>query len=174
MSLSRLTTANYRSRIKRNLPGWASNPSSVPGTEGESRSAYIHEAAPWCCVLSVFALFAPLSPFLRASQTCPPRGWYTRPPWAPLCFLLLLVVAVHCGPHPHHTHTGRQAPGGWRSGLTCLSLTTSLVAQLVKNPPAMWETWVRSLGWEDPLEKGTAMCFRILAWRATLSVPDAS
>ena len=32
----------------------------------------------------------------------------------------------------------------------------SLVAQLVKNPPAMWETWVRSLGWEDPLEKGKA------------------
>ena len=29
----------------------------------------------------------------------------------------------------------------------------SLVAQLVKNPPAMWETWVRSLGWEDCLEK---------------------
>ena len=29
-----------------------------------------------------------------------------------------------------------------------------LVAQLVKNPPARWETWVRSLGWEDPLEKG--------------------
>ena len=32
----------------------------------------------------------------------------------------------------------------------------SLVAQLVKNPPAMGETWVRSLGWEDPLEKGKA------------------
>ena len=31
---------------------------------------------------------------------------------------------------------------------------TSLVAQLVKNPPAVWETWVQSLGWEDPLEKG--------------------
>ena len=30
----------------------------------------------------------------------------------------------------------------------------SLVAQLVKNPPAMWETWVRSLGWKDPLGKG--------------------
>ena len=30
----------------------------------------------------------------------------------------------------------------------------SLVAQLVKNLPAMWETWVQSLGWEDPLEKG--------------------
>ena len=32
----------------------------------------------------------------------------------------------------------------------------SLVAQLVKNLPAMWETWVPSLGWEDPLEKGMA------------------
>jgi len=32
----------------------------------------------------------------------------------------------------------------------------SLVAQLVKNPPAMRETWVQSLGWEDPLEKGKA------------------
>ena len=30
----------------------------------------------------------------------------------------------------------------------------SLVAQMVKNRPAMWETWVRSLGWEDPLEEG--------------------
>ena len=29
--------------------------------------------------------------------------------------------------------------------------------QLVKNPPAMWETWVQSLGWEDPLEKGKTM-----------------
>ena len=32
----------------------------------------------------------------------------------------------------------------------------SIVAQLVKNLPAMWETWVRSLGWEDPLEKAKA------------------
>ena len=35
-------------------------------------------------------------------------------------------------------------------------LGASLVAQLVKNPPAMWGTWVQSLGWEDPLEKGKA------------------
>ena len=34
----------------------------------------------------------------------------------------------------------------------------SLVAQLVKTPPALWETWVRSLGWEDPLEKGALQC----------------
>ena len=41
----------------------------------------------------------------------------------------------------------------------------SLIAQLVKNPPAMQETWVLSLGWEDPLEKGTATHSSILAWR---------
>ena len=41
----------------------------------------------------------------------------------------------------------------------------SLVANMVKNPPAMWETWVRSLGWEDPLEEGMATHSRILAWR---------
>ena len=41
----------------------------------------------------------------------------------------------------------------------------SLVAQLVKNPPAMQETWVRSLGLEDPLEKGKATQSSILAWR---------
>ena len=41
----------------------------------------------------------------------------------------------------------------------------SLVAQLVKNPPAMWETWVPSLGWEDSLEKGKATHSSILAWR---------
>ena len=41
----------------------------------------------------------------------------------------------------------------------------SLVAQLVKNPPAMRETWVQSLDWEDPLEKGKATHSSILAWR---------
>ena len=46
----------------------------------------------------------------------------------------------------------------------------SLVAQLVKNPPAMWETWVRSLGWEDPLEKGKANHSSILAWRTPWTV----
>ena len=45
------------------------------------------------------------------------------------------------------------------------SLRAFLVAQMVQNPPAMWETWVRSLGWEDPLEKGMAAHTSILAWR---------
>ena len=41
----------------------------------------------------------------------------------------------------------------------------SLVAQVVKNPPTMLKTWVRSLGWEDSLEKGMATYSNILAWR---------
>ena len=41
----------------------------------------------------------------------------------------------------------------------------SLVAQLIKNLPAMRETWVQSLQWEDPLEKGKAIHSNILAWR---------
>ena len=39
------------------------------------------------------------------------------------------------------------------------------MAQTVKNPPAMQETWVRSVGWEDPLEEGMATHSSILAWR---------
>ena len=46
----------------------------------------------------------------------------------------------------------------------------SLVAQLVKNMPAMWETWVQFLGWEDPLEKGRATHCSILAWRIPWNV----
>ena len=50
-------------------------------------------------------------------------------------------------------------------GLSSSQLGASLVAQTVKNLPAMWETWVQSLGWEDPLEEGMATHSSILAWR---------
>jgi hypothetical protein len=46
-----------------------------------------------------------------------------------------------------------------------MCLWFSLVAQLVKNPPAMWKTWVWSLGWDDPLEKGKATHSNSPAWR---------
>ena len=52
---------------------------------------------------------------------------------------------------------------GFRAHLK--SVWASLVAQIVKNPPAMQETWVSSLGWEDPLEEGMATHSGILAWR---------
>ena len=49
-------------------------------------------------------------------------------------------------------------------------IITSLVAQLVKNLPAMRETWVSSLVWEGPLEKGKATHSSILAWRIPWTV----
>jgi len=59
------------------------------------------------------------------------------------------------------------APGlgrsGERIGYPLQYSWTSLVVQLVKNPPAMWKTWVGSLDWEDPLEKGKATHSNILA-----------
>ena len=51
---------------------------------------------------------------------------------------------------------------GFSSSMSC---GASLVAQTVRNPPAVRETWVWSLGWEDPLEEGTATHSSILAWR---------
>ena len=62
--------------------------------------------------------------------------------------------------------------GAWRATVhgviksqTQLNIQASLVAQTVKRLPAMWETWVRSLGWEDPLEKEMTTHSRILAWK---------
>jgi len=56
-------------------------------------------------------------------------------------------------------------PAGEGIGYQFQDSWASLVAQLVKNLPAMQETWVLSLCWEDPLEKGTATNSSILAWR---------
>ena len=59
--------------------------------------------------------------------------------------------------------SGRSTGEGIGYSLQCSR--ASVVAQLVKNLPAMWETWVRSLGWDDPLKKGKATHSSILAWR---------
>ena len=58
----------------------------------------------------------------------------------------------------------------YQHGKLTNELRASLAAQLVKNPPALRETWVRSLGWEDPLEKGTATHSSVLAWRIPWTV----
>ena len=73
-------------------------------------------------------------------------------------------------------HRGRHLPGKEEASLPGplvkrkavfinMQCGASLVAQLVKNPPAVQETWVRSLGWEDPLEKEMATHPSVLAWR---------
>ena len=54
--------------------------------------------------------------------------------------------------------------------IVILSTISSLVVQVVKNPPAMQETSVQSLGWDDPLEKGKATHASILAWRISWTV----
>ena len=67
----------------------------------------------------------------------------------------------------------------WESQFQCDSkspiceediIRASLVDQQVKNPSAMQETWVRSLGWEDPLEKGKSMHSSVLTWRIPWTV----
>ena len=69
----------------------------------------------------------------------------------------------------------RLIPGSGRStgegiGYPLQYSWASLVAQLVENLPAMLETWLQSLGWEDPLEKGKATHSSILAWRIPWTV----
>ena len=61
----------------------------------------------------------------------------------------------------------------FRYAALCLD-EASLLAQTVKNLPAMLETWVRSLGQEDPLEKGKAIHSSILAWRIPWTEEPAS
>ena len=61
-------------------------------------------------------------------------------------------------------------PGSGRSpgegiGYSLQYSWASLVAQMVKSPPAMWETWIQSLGWEDPLDGSMAAHSSILSWR---------
>ena len=60
---------------------------------------------------------------------------------------------------------GSGRPAGEGIGYPLQYSWASIVTQLVKNPPAMQETWVHSLGWEDPLEKEMATHSSILAWK---------
>ena len=57
--------------------------------------------------------------------------------------------------------------GAWWATVHGVAKSRTL-AQLVKNRPAMWETWVRSLCWDDPLEEGMASHSSILAWRSPM------
>ena len=65
---------------------------------------------------------------------------------------------------------GLVRPAGEEIGYPPQYSWASPVAQMVKNLPAMQDTWVRFLGWEDPLEKGKATHSSILAWRIRWSV----
>ena len=75
--------------------------------------------------------------------------------WNPLFITGLLRQNSHAIQFPHFKRTSQ-----WYS-----VFRVCFVVQMVKNLPAMWETWVQSLGWEDPLEKGTAPHSSTLAWK---------
>ena len=65
---------------------------------------------------------------------------------------------------------GLRRSAGEEIGYPLQYFWASLVAELVKNLPAMWETWVRSLGWEDPLEERREWLPTLLAWRIPWTV----
>ena len=107
------------------------------------------------------------------------QGIFPNPgiePWSP-------TLADSLPAEPQGSSVGKESacnagephsiPGSERSeGVGCpLQYSwTSLVAQLIKNPPAIRETWIRSLGWEDPLEKGVVTHSSILACRIPWTV----
>ena len=106
-----------------------------------SASSWIPRCASLCLAVSHVQLFTQLNhAFLHLINKQVFGTWYLIP----------FIISQH-----------KSFPGG--SG-------ASLVAQLVKNSPAMQETWVPSLGWEDPLEKRKAIYASILAWRIPWTV----
>ena len=144
----------------------------------QQRSAYSGPSLHHACVSRVAGVRVPLD---LADQCLDGRS------------LLRLLAKIKCGICPYqfnvwgfpHSSVGKESacsagdsgsiPGSRRSagegiGYPLQYSWASLVALLVKTPPAVWETWVRSLDWEDPLEKGTANHSSILAWRIPQSI----
>ena len=91
-----------------------------------------------------------------------------RPPSLSASLITLVGKESTCNAGDPCSIPGLGRPPGEGIGYPLQCSWASLVAQLVKNLPAMRETWVQSLGWENPLEKGKATHSSILAWRIPL------
>ena len=112
----------------------------------------------WCSV----ALWTPPR-LLTCSGTGRERRWARTLSLPVNPFLSCLLFLFLCaGSQSRHTNFYL-----WHASA---ELRASLVAQMVKILPAVQKTWVRSLGWEDPLQKGTATRSSILAWRIPWAV----
>ena len=114
----------------------------------------------------------------EVAQSCPTLSdaMYCSPPGSSIHGIVQARV-LEWGAIAFSRNTGdtNSIPGSGRSagegiGYPLQYSWASFVAQLVNNPPAMRETWVQSLGWEDPLEKGKATHWSILAWRILWTV----
>ena len=133
---------------------------------------------PLLCPTYVASLRLPtFSPWLLLRELAmgEERGPFSRikgQAWANPCLLPHIIYTAFPGSSAGKESTCNAEdpgliPGSGRSpgeGIAQYSWA-SLVAQMVKNPPAMQETWIRSLGWDDPLKEGLATHFNILAWR---------
>ena len=136
----------------------------------------------WCCCCSVAKLCPTLCNPMRCSTglPCPslsPGVFSSSCPLSRWCYLTISssvalfsfcvqsFPALESFPMSWFFVSGSQSIGASVLASVPSMNGVSLVAQLVKNPPAMQETWVQSLGWEDPLEKGKATHYSILAWR---------
>ena len=84
--------------------------------------------------------------------------------------LFSVNILLHCLEFLECVFISTQIQGRGVIKLYSICLGASLVAKLVKNQPAIRETWVPSLGWEDSLEKGKTNHSSILAWRITWTV----
>ena len=123
----------------------------------------------------IFRFAAPPRPIKSESHGCAPNSFLK----VPLGILIIRISRGTLRSFPDSS-VGKESacnagdpgsiPGSGKSpkegiGYPLQYSWASLVAQMVKNLLAMWETWVRSLGWENPLQKGTATHSSILAWR---------
>ena len=81
--------------------------------------------------------------------------------WIVVCRDHIVVGTLCCG----YINLSSNPSHGFRVTHDVYLPLASLVAQMVKNPPEIWETCIRSLGWEDSLEEGMAIHSSILAWR---------
>ena len=116
-----------------------------------------HLAFPWLFVRMSFSNVCFPSNFLFCGFFC----FYT---------VLMEVALSYCNAgDPSFIPGSRRSPGEG-IGYPLQYCWASPVAQLVKNPPAMWGTWVQSLGSEDPLEKGQATHSSILTWKIPWTV----
>ena len=98
-------------------------------------------------------------------MTSPPGNPELLAPQGPRQCLCILMVPED----DLRDHTAQQLKVRLTSRPRLDNSRASPVAQTVKNPLVMWETWVQSLGWDDPLEEGIATHSSILAWRILMN-----
>ena len=120
------------------------------------------------------------TPWTAAYQAPPSIGFSRQEYWSgvpspsprysAICTLNRLCIMWTCNAGDPSSIPGSGRASGEGIGYPLQYSWTSLVAQLVKTLPAMLETWVRSLGWEDPLEKEKATHSSILVWRIPWTV----